>query len=363
VRRLFHCAALLVLGCACRAASHKNGADAASVASPAVNGASTSTSAQTIARSYFAMGTQISFSAYTRDEDRALLAFEAAFREMSRLEDLLTVWKETSDISNINRRAGEREAVHVSPETIDILTRAQALSELTRGKFDVTFGALSGLWKFDHDQDDQIPSRAEIEKRLQLIDYRKIKIDPRAETVALVRAGMRIHLGGIGKGYAVDRAVAILRARGLTDFMVQAGGDLFVAGTHGDRPWRVGIRDPRGPPSSYFAAAEVTDATFSTSGDYERSFTKEGRRYHHIIDPGTGEPATRSRSVTIMAPDATTAEGLSKGVFILGWEEGFKIIERVPGSGAVVVDSANQIHISERLKGRIKILFAPTDAL
>ena len=154
-----------------------------------------------------------------------------------------------------------------------------------------------------------------------------------------------------------------MRERGLRDFMVQFGGDMFVSGRRGDRAWRAGIRDPRGPPDRYFAAAEVTDATFSTSGDYERFFIKDGHRYAHILDPATGNPASACRSVTIMAPDATTAEYLSKGVFILGTERGLPIVESVEGAGAVVVDPKNRVHVSARLKDRIKILADPTDGL
>jgi thiamine biosynthesis lipoprotein len=315
-----------------------------------------------IERSFFAMGTPITFVAYAADADRAAAAFEDAFREISRLEGLFTTWKEDSDVSRINAAAG-KSAVHVAPDTIDILLRAKDACALTKGKFDVTFGVLSGLWRFDHDQDDRIPPKEEIAKRLPLIDCAKVRVDRASGTVLLEREGMRIHLGGIGKGYAVDRAVALLRKAGLLDFMIQAGGDLFASGRRGDRPWRVGIRDPRGPTSSAFAVAEIADATFSTSGDYERSFLKDGRRYHHIIDPATGEPATESRSVTIVAPDATTAEGLSKGVFILGVKEGFRIIDALDGVGAVVVDAHDQVHVSRRLEGRVQILFSPTDAL
>ncbi|HJL18602.1 MAG TPA: FAD:protein FMN transferase, partial [Sandaracinaceae bacterium LLY-WYZ-13_1] len=158
-------------------------------------------------------------------------------------------------------------------------------------------------------------------------------------------------------------AVEILRARGLGDFMVQAGGDLYVAGEKGDRPWRVGIRDPRGDRTSFFAAAEVTDATFSTSGDYERFFVKDGVRYHHIIDPDVGRPASGTRSVTIMAPSAITADALSTGLFILGAEKGLEVVEELDGVGAVFVDGDNQVHISPRLDGKVKILHAPSPGL
>ena len=173
---------------------------------------------------------------------------------------------------------------------------------------------------------------------------------------------MQVNLGGVGKGYAIDRAVTILRGGGLTDFMIQAGGDLFVAGRRGDRPWRVGLQDPRGAPNTLFAAIELTDAAFSTSGDYERFFMRDGRRYHHILDPDTGEPALRSRSVTIMATNSTVADGLSTGVFVLGAEQGMALIEKLPDVEGVIVTSNNQVQVSSGLKGRLVLLKPPTDA-
>jgi FAD:protein FMN transferase len=313
----------------------------------------------TVHRSHFTMGSQVTITAYVDDEARAVAAFEAAFAEFDRLDKLLTVWTPDSDVSKINAAAGT-SAVKVSDDTFDAISRALALSGLCEGKFDITFGGLSGLWKFDHDQDDAIPSDADIAARLPLIGWEMVTIDAAAKTVKLEKAGMKMHLGGIGKGFGVDHAVAILKQAGLTDFMVQAGGDLYVAGRHGDRAWRVGIRDPRGPPSAYFAAAEVTDATFSTSGDYERFFIKDGKRYHHIIDPDVGRPAMASRSVTIMAKDATLAEGLSKCVFILGPEKGLKLADATPGVGVVIVDADNRVHISKRLEGKVRLDHQPS---
>ena len=171
---------------------------------------------------------------------------------------------------------------------------------------------------------------------------------------------MRVHLGGIGKGYAIDRAVAALRQRGLRDFMVQAGGDMYVAGRRGDRMWRLGIQDPRGPANSVFASVELSDATFSTSGDYERFFIKDGRRFHHIIDPDRGEPAAGCRSVTIVSDRAVVADGLSTGVFVLGPEKGMALIERLPHVEGVIVTAENQVLVSSGLKDRLKIISAPT---
>lgn len=305
------------------------------------------------------MGSQLTLTVVKGESPRIEELVSLVFAEFERLDALLSIWKSGSDVVKINSAAG-KNAVVVSEETLLILKRAKSVSARSGGKFDVSFAALSGLWKFDHDQDNQIPDSKRIQARLPLIDYESIIIDETARTAKLLKPNMRIHLGGIGKGYAVDRGVSILRNNGVKNFMIQAGGDLFVSGKRGARAWRVGIRDPRGPPSDYFAATEVSDATFSTSGDYERFFIKDGVRYHHILDPDTGQPARKCRSVTVMAKNAITADSLSTAVFLLGPEEGLKMVEEVEGAGALIVDANNQVHVSSRLKGKIKFLHDPT---
>jgi thiamine biosynthesis lipoprotein len=311
-------------------------------------------------RTHMTMGSELRVSAWTTSDSTATAAMDAVFREFDRLDALMSVWKDGSDIERLNAAAGD-QPVRVSAEVREVVRTAHQVSEWTGGKFDVTFGALSGLWKFDHDQDNQIPDRAEVQKRLPLIDYRRLKIDDEAGTAFLERKGMRAHLGGIGKGYAVDRGVAILRQRGVTDFIVQAGGDMYVSGRRGERPWRVAIRDPRGPEDRSFAALDLTDGSFSTSGDYERFFIRDGRRYHHILDPLLGEPATGCRSVTIVADNATIADALSTGVFLLGPDEGMKLVERLPHVEAVIVSAKNEVLISSGLRGRLMLLAPPTD--
>ncbi len=187
-----------------------------------------------VAKSGLAMGSALTLMAWTGDDDAANRAFEQVFAEFERLDGLLSVWKEGSDVARLNAAAGQ-STVTVSQETITVLNAAREVSDWTKGKFDVTFGALSDVWKFDHDQDDTVPDRAAIEARLPLVDYRRLVITPREGTAILQRAGMRAHLGGIAKGYAVDRGVAILREAGLSDFSIQAGGDMYVAGMRGDR--------------------------------------------------------------------------------------------------------------------------------
>jgi thiamine biosynthesis lipoprotein len=330
-------------------------ADCSGSAAPA-NGPAT-----IVQRSRLSMGSELHLTARSADEARALAAFDAVFAEFDRLDGLMSVWREGSDIVRLNAAAG-RAPVRVSSEVREVLQAARQVSELTEGKFDVTFGVLSGLWKFDHDLDETIPPRDAVLARTQLIDYRNLIINESKGTAFLRRSGMRAHLGGIGKGYAVDKAAAIMRDRGLRDFMIQSGGDLYVSGSRGDRPWRTGIRDPRGPADRSFVALDLTDGAFSTSGDYERFFMKDGRRYHHIIDPDLGEPARGSRSVTIVAERATLADGLSTGVFILGPDKGMALIEKLPGVEGVIVTEKNDVLVSSGLARRLLRNASPTDA-
>src|SRR5262245_18247358 len=307
------------------------------------------------------MGARLELSAWAADEHAALAAFDDVFREFDRLEAMMSVWKPDSEVVRLNEAAGVR-AVPISAELREVLHTARQVSEWTGGKFDVTFGALSGLWKFDHDQDNHVPDMSAVRARLPLIYYRALEIADDAGTAFLRLKGMRVHLGGIGKGYAVDRGAAILRARGFHDFMIQAGGDLYVAGLKDGKPWRLGIHDPRAP-GKIFATLDLSDGTFSTSGDYERFFLKDGRRYHHIIDPDTGEPAQSGcRSVTIVTDRAVIADGLSTGVFLLGPDKGLGLVERLPNVEAVIVTSSNEVRVTPGLKGRLAQVAQPTDS-
>jgi thiamine biosynthesis lipoprotein len=315
---------------------------------------------QIVEQARLAMGSELRLTAWTGDSPRASAAFEGVFKEFDRLDALMSVWRDGSDIQRLNDTAGTGP-VRVSTEVSEVLRAARQVSDWTDGKFDVTFAALSDLWKFDHDQDNVVPDAGAVRGRLSLVDYRSLVVDERAGTAQLARAGMRAHLGGIGKGYAIDRAAALLRASGLHNFMIQAGGDLYVAGRRGDRPWRVGIRDPRGAAGRTFVSVDLQDATFSTSGDYERFFMKDGRRYHHILDPDTGEPAGGSRSVTILTTHAVLADALSTGVFVLGPEAGMALIERLPSVEGVIVTASNDVIVSSGLKGRLAMIAPPTD--
>jgi thiamine biosynthesis lipoprotein len=311
------------------------------------------------------MGTHLALAAYTTpslDEPAVRKAFDACTAEIRRLETLMTTWRPDSDLSKVNAAAG-RTPVAVSQETFDVVKEAVHASEISEGTFDITFESLHGLWKFDQDLDPHPPTDAQIKAKLPFVGYHHIHLDPAARTIFLDTDGTKISLGGIAKGYAVDHAAKVLRDAGLTSFYVQAGGDLYAAGTKPDgSPWSAGIRDPRGADGVYFAVIPLSDHAFSTAGDYERSYVIAGKRYHHIIDPRTGKPATASRSVTIYAPTAFLADEIDDAVFILGPEKGLKLVESLDDVGAVIVDAHDNVHVSKRLEGKLRITGVPTDA-
>ncbi|HSY38201.1 MAG TPA: FAD:protein FMN transferase [Polyangia bacterium] len=319
-----------------------------------------------VARTFPAMGTEVTFSAYTAEPEKAEHAFQAAYDEIRRVEKLMTDWERPgepeSDIVRVNKAAGKKP-VKVSPETIEVIEKSLEMSRRSEGAFDITFAAMHGLWKFDEDMDKSIPLPEEIAERRKLINWRDVLVNAKAGTVKLRRVGMRMGLGGIAKGYAVDRCSAVLRAAGLENFMVQAGGDLFVAGRKGSANWMVGVRDPRGGPRDIIARMPIQDHAFSTAGDYERGFVLNGRRYHHIIDPKTGYPATASREVTIFAPSAFLADALDDSVFILGPKKGMELVDSYPDCATLIVDAQNKVWVSKSLEGKLQRTAAPTDGI
>lgn len=308
-----------------------------------------------------AMGTYVTVWFWTDREADAAKAAKSVFDEMRRLDAEMTTWTKEGETAQINAAAGVKP-VKVSDEELEVIERAVDISKRSGGVFDITVEAFRGLWKFDEDMDGSLPDPADVQKRLAKIGWKDIIINHKAKTVFLRRKGMAITLGGIAKGYAVDKCVALLEKQGFTDFMVQAGGDMYIAGSKGAEPWVVGIRDPRGTRDEMFALAPVKDHSFSTSGDYERGFVKNGIRYHHILDPRTGQPARASRSVTIRAKDAYTADAWSKVMFIWGWKKGLELIKenKLDDFEVVWVDDKNTIHMTPGIQKDLKIIKDPT---
>jgi len=285
-----------------------------------------------VSASRMLMGTTFRIQLVTPDADAGNRAIEAALNEVARVEELLSEWKQTSQISAVNRAAGQSSAVAVGPELFDVVERGLEISELTAGAFDMTYASCGHLWSF---RDPRIPSDAEIAACLPFADYRRVELDPGRRGIRLPDASMRIGISGIGKGYGVDRAADLLDSLGFTDYTVDGGGDLRVSGDNIDRPWRVGVADPR-QPGALTMTLEPHSGAVVTSGDYHLFFELDGKRYHHIVDPSTGRPAERSIAVTVIAESAMDADALATGLFVLGPQRGLELVERLPGVEAMI---------------------------
>jgi thiamine biosynthesis lipoprotein len=313
-----------------------------------------------------AMGTSLHFIAYTSaqtDESRTRAAIAQAIAEVRRLEDALSEWKPESEIGQVNAHAGDW--VSLGPDATAVVERGLWAGKLSEGRFDITFQSLSRVWKFGSaaDAHPSPPTAAQVAKLKPRVDYRRVELDASGRRVRIGK-DQQLGLGGIAKGYIVDQAARTLKEGGVQGFLAQAGGDLYGAGRKPDgSPWVSGIQDPRAAQGQFFAVLELTDHAFSTAGDYARAYVVGGKRYHHIIDPKTGYPATACRSVTVWAPDATTADAVDDAVFILGPARGLALVESLEGVGAVVVDASNQVFVSERVKDKVKLLKPPTDGL
>lgn len=311
-----------------------------------------------------AMGTRVVLASHTTatfNRAQILAILKAGHTEILRLEALMTTWREDSEVSRLNAAAG-KAAVVVSAETFEVIAKSQWISKRSQGVFDITFASMGKLWRFDEDHVSRVPDRRALAAARKLIDFRQIQLNESERSIKLLRSTTRIGLGGIAKGYAIDKAAAVLSQAGLKSFFAQAGGDLYVRGRKpSGKQWTVGVRDPRGPAKQFFATLPIEDRAFSTAGDYERAFVLDGKRYHHIIDPRTGYPATASRSVTIWAKDALTADAIDDAVFILGPERGLEMVESIPGCGAVIVDAKNRVIVSRRLRGKVNVLRQPSN--
>lgn len=287
------------------------------------------------------MGTALEVVLKAGSEEEAKKAFEAVEAEMRRVESVMSEWQDGSPVSEVNREAGVRP-VKVPSELFNVISGAVTVARLTGGAFDPTWAALRGLWVFTPGLEN-VPSEEEIAARLGLVGYLHVELDSARETVFLRKKGAALGLGGIAKGYAVDRAMQEISSLGIRDAIVKAGGDIRVQGSEGDGGWEIGVQDPRAR-ERIMARLTLTDISISTSGDYERYFVKDGRRYHHIIDPRKGYPAEGVMSATVIGPDTMTTDALATAVFVLGPENGIDLAERLPGIEAVVVDSSGVVH-------------------
>lgn len=272
------------------------------------------------------MGTTFEVQVRVPSAEDGRAAIDAAFEEIDRVEALLSEWRETSEISALNRAAGGAP-VAIGDDLRAVLARASEISERTGGAFDVTFAACGGLWSFREPY--RVAAEAELAECRTHVGWRKVLLDAEGGTAALPDPSMKIGIAGIGKGYGVDRAAAVLESRGIRDYIVDGGGDIRLSASPGKRPWTVGIAHPRRPGALWGSVSEASGAIV-TSGDYEAFFERDGIRYHHILDPRTGHPSSGVSAVTVIAPDATTADALATGLMVLGSERGMALVESLP---------------------------------
>lgn len=290
------------------------------------------------------MGTAVSVELWADDDESARAAIEAVMQEMTRIDQTMSPYIETSELALINREATQHP-VKISAEMMHLLKTSVHYSEVSHGAFDITFASVGYMYDY---RNHIKPTDAQIADHLKAIDYRSMKLDEKASTVHFIKPGMRIDLGGIAKGYAVDQGADILLARGINNAIVTAGGDSRILGDRRGRPWMVGIKNPRDENKSA-VALPLTDTAISTSGDYERYFMDGDRRVHHIINPKTGKSATGIRSVSVLAPHGIDTDALTKPLFILGVQRGMEIIDKIPGVDAIVIDDQGQMFYSKNL--------------
>jgi FAD:protein FMN transferase len=287
------------------------------------------------------MGTVVEITVAHRSEAQARAAIASALAEIRRIDDLVSTHKPGSVISLVNRDGTDR-MVPVGREIFDLLRVAEAISAASGGAFDVTVWPLSHLWDFD--SGGMIPSPAELGKNLPAVGYSRLIFNESDSSVGFSGSGMGLDLGAIAKGWAVDCAIGKLEASGIRDAIVDAGGDLRILGSRpGKGFWRIGVQHPRDP-GTLLATFELRDTAIVTSGDYERFFIVSGERYHHILDPATGQPARGCRSVTVLAPSAAEADACATAAFVLGPDKGIAFLQDRPGVRGFIVDAGGVIH-------------------
>ena len=305
-----------------------------------------------VTRAQMQMGTLVKITAVARSESVAQAAVTAGFAEIRRLEELLSTWIPTSELSRVNAAAGVMP-VHVSPETLTVVQRAMQAAEMTDGGFNIAIGPAVDAWRVTEGQ--RLPTESELYALRPLVDLMSVHADVQAQTIYLEKRRMRIDVGGIGKGYAADQAVNALRRAGAVAGVVALSGDIKTFGRlPGGKMFPVGIQHPR-EEGSVLAWIDLQDEAISTAGDYERFFEREGVRYHHILDPRTLQPARSCQSVTVIAREGVWADGLDTGIFVMGPERGMELVEQLPDVEAIIVDAEGRLLVSSGLKQRIRL--------
>jgi thiamine biosynthesis lipoprotein len=302
-----------------------------------------------VTRAMRLMGNHFELTVVGNREDWALARIAAGVKEIQRIERLLTTFSDDSETNLINRNAGIAP-VRVSQEIFDLIARSNRLSQVTHGAFDITYGSIDKrLWNFDPSM-TSLPDAKMARKLVRLINYKNIVLDRAATTVMLKEVGMRIGFGGIGKGYAAEKAKAAMRAMDVQAGVVNASGDLCAWGHQpDDKPWSIGIVDPDAP-ETVIGILDITDMAVATSGNYEKFALIDGKRYSHTINPRTGLPVTGIKSVTVVCPYAEIADAMATPVMVMGVEAGMDLINQLDHVEAVVIDDAGRVYFSNHIQ-------------
>lgn len=282
------------------------------------------------------MGTRIEVQLWSDNQAVAEKLISESMAELDRIEALMSTYMDTSEMSRVNASA-YAEPQKVTAELFGLLKIAMEISVATDGAFDISYDSVGQLYDF---RAGEHPDEAQIAAQLENIDYHHVILDESAQTVSFKTPGVRINLGGIAKGYSVERVIRLLREAGVEHALATAGGDTRILGDRRGKPWIVGVRDPN-KKDGIFTRIPLEDEAISTSGDYERFFIEDGKRYHHIIRPSDGRPVEGVRSVSVIGPDGTVTDGLSTGLFVLGPEAGLEVLKRFPGYEALFVTDDN----------------------
>lgn len=290
------------------------------------------------------MGTNIHVELWSDSEQQGNDAIQAVMAEMQRINQLMSPYIESSELSQLNSHAAI-VAVPVSMELFELIALSVELAKETDGAFDITFASVGYLYNY---REGQKPQQDQIDELLKAINYRHIKFNINEHSIFFAHPNVKIDLGGIAKGHAVDNAIDILKQRGIKHALVTAGGDTKLLGDRLGKPWMVGIRDPRNK-DKQAVVLPLADTALSTSGDYERYFEQEGKRFHHILSPKTGTSAYEVQSVSIIGQRSTLNDALSTAVFVLGVQKGMDLLNRTPGYDGIIVDNQRNLHYSNAL--------------
>jgi len=304
------------------------------------------------------MGTKVEIQAIGPSKPEIDQAIVRAFDEIRKIEDMAHPNREGSDVVLLNQSSG-KHPVKVHEEIFEIFKQAREISERSHGAFDITFAAAGKLWNFK-DPDAKFPTKKQLAEAVKLIDFRELMLDDEKRTAFLKKQGMQVGLGAIAKGYAADKAMAVLKQDHIKNAIVDAGGDVLLAGSKLGQPWTVGIQHPRKPHGQLYAILRVTkDAAVVTSGDYERFFIRDGILYHHILNPKTGEPARLCQSVTVIGPTGMLSDALATAIFVMGPEKGLEMVETFyPQVDVLIIDAVGGERRTAHFEEHVTILRA-----